>query len=98
MRRQLGTAPAILSTNSVSPSIGKAQPGQMHPVNPGTRGSDLAPGVYETWPYTSMVLVPGAHLDDKMILGRNALASTNAAAIPMPMVKPELHFKPRTKP
>ncbi len=60
---------------------------------PGARGKPLtsklpAPGVYKTEPYACIVLVPGAHPDDKMAVGVTDRAS------PMPMIQPELRFIP----
>ena len=48
-----------------------------------------APGVYETAPYTCMVIVPGAHPDDSSVHWSGAGPSR------MPVVKPELRFIPR---
>jgi len=55
----------------------------------------LAPGVYETAPYTCIVVVPRHHLDDRMIIGGQAVGINAVVAPSMPMVKPELRFIPR---
>jgi hypothetical protein len=54
--------------------------------SPGT----LTPGVYETAPYTCIVVVPKEH-PDKMAVGRGA-----EQAIEMPTVMPDLRFIPRS--
>ncbi len=55
------------------------------------RSNALPPGVYNTEPYTSLVLVPGPHPDDKCIIGNGAAQPP----IRMPTVKPDLQFIPR---
>jgi hypothetical protein len=52
--------------------------------------SHLAPGVYETKPYTCIVVVPGATSDDKM-------AHSGGGTPAMPAIKPDLQFIPREK-
>lgn len=49
--------------------------------------AQLKPGVYETWPYTCIVVVPGPHPDDKSMV-----PSTGDG---MPVIKPDLRFIPR---
>ncbi len=47
----------------------------------------LAPGVYETKPFSCIVVAPGPHPDDKMV--------KPAAPLEMPTAKPDLQFIPR---
>jgi hypothetical protein len=72
------------STNRIVPVISR-------PASP----AQLAPGVYETKPYTCIVVVPGVHPDDKMSKGGPSVAPSEPW---MPAVKPDLHFVPRTSP
>ena len=51
-----------------------------------------APGVYETTPYTCIVVVPGAHPDDKICVGGPGLGTVGRR---MPIIKPDLQFIPR---
>ncbi len=57
----------------------------------------LPAGVYETRPYTMIVLSPGPHPDDKALWPKPT--RQNLARLPgvekMPMVKPDLQFIPR---
>ncbi len=48
----------------------------------------VPPGVYKTEPYSCIVVVPGAHLDDRCII------NPGVGDIPMPIVKPDLRFIP----
>src|SRR2546425_7211636 len=48
------------------------------------------PGIYETAPYTSIVVVPGPHPDDRMIVGLGGGQSS------MPVAQPELRLIPRS--
>ena len=54
--------------------------------------AELPPGVYETRPFTCIVVVPGRHLDEKMIIGGNG-----DGQLSMPMKSPELQFIPHHK-
>jgi hypothetical protein len=47
------------------------------------------PGVYETAPFTGIVVVPGPHPDDRMVVRLGAFQPS------MPNVQPELRFIPR---
>jgi hypothetical protein len=60
----------------------------------------LRAGVYETIPYTSVVIVPAPNVDDRSVIPwpRSGLASTGNGKAPMPIIKPELQFIPRTGP
>jgi hypothetical protein len=55
-----------------------------HPSSPPT----LAPGVYQTLPYTCLVVVPNPHLDDGIV------CPAGSGRLSMPTVKPELRFIP----
>ncbi len=83
------------STNAL-PRLARPKQGQVvRPLSPHPNGDvPLAPGIYETTPYTCIVVVPGGHPDDKMI--RRA-PSANTVTPGMPIVKPELRFIPRGK-
>ncbi len=87
--------PGHNTTNITPPSARQKLP-QTFRVIP-QRGSPdgLAPGVYESYPYTCIVVVPGGHPDDKMIMGRRIPGSTNEVEPNMPMVKPYLRLIPR---
>jgi hypothetical protein len=55
----------------------------------------LKPGVYETAPYTCIVIVPPPHLDDQSIVG--AGPSTLHDGLEMPTIQPNLQFIPRAQ-
>jgi len=48
----------------------------------------LSPGVYETKPYTMMVIVPGSGIDDRM------LGATPGANSKMPVINPHIEAVP----
>ena len=50
--------------------------------------SPVAPGVYRTFPYTCIVVVPGPHPDDACIVKPGNVDPS------MPIVKPDLQFIP----
>jgi hypothetical protein len=50
----------------------------------------LKPGVYQTLPYTCLVIVPGPCPDDKSIIGKQGDGSMS----PMPVIKPDLQLIP----
>jgi len=83
------------STNA-GPRIAGPNQGQVLFLQPNRPAGQLAPGVYETAPYTCIVVVPGAHPDDKMIVG-GAAVGMNEVDPKMPIVRPELRFIPRGK-
>jgi hypothetical protein len=56
----------------------------------------LKPGVYETYPYSCIVVVPGAHPDDKSIIGAGQLVGGGQPVERMPTMNPELLFIPRS--
>ncbi len=56
------------------------------------RMPEYSPGVYKAEPYSMMVVVPGAHLDDRMVFGRRPESQR------MPMFTPELRLVPRNAP
>ncbi len=49
------------------------------------------PGVYEAAPFTCIVVVPGAHPDDRCVVGAPNVDPN------MPMAKPELRLIPRSR-
>lgn len=51
----------------------------------------LKPGVYKTEPFSCLILVPGAHPDDRIIIG------TKGAQRGIPTFSPELRFIPWTQ-
>ncbi len=85
-------------TNTLRGTTAKAPPAVLRgqPVRIPS-GDRPRPGVYETAPYTCIVVVPGPQADDKMIVGRYRMATTNVLVPRMPMVQPELRFIPREK-
>jgi hypothetical protein len=48
----------------------------------------IRPGVYKTFPYSCIVVVPGPHPDDRCIVRPPSVDSS------MPIIKPELQFTP----
>jgi len=48
-----------------------------------------SPGVYKTEPYACIVVVPGPHADDRMVIGRNAGIESK-----MPIINPDVTFVP----
>ena len=62
-------------------------PARNSPVPPAPK-----PGVYETAPFSCIVLVPGPHPDDRAIIGSDR--GNNYSA--MPIVRPDLRFIPRS--
>jgi hypothetical protein len=55
-------------------------------------GAPIQPGVYQSYPYSCLVLVPSAQPDDKCIV---APGGTDPR---MPMIKPDLRLIPRKLP
>jgi len=53
------------------------------------------PGIYETAPYTSIIVVPGPHPDDRAIV---PLGGPGTAIPSIPTIQPELRLIPRDKP
>ncbi len=85
-----------MRTNSIPGRSGKLPPTALRLRPLGTAGgSQVQPGIYETEPYTCIVVVPRAHPDDKMIVGQGRPTGTNVFVPRMPMVQPELRFIPR---
>ncbi len=82
-------------TNSLSPA--PQRPRAVRPLGREGQGQLLSPGVYETAPYTCIVVVPGNQWDDKMILGKSWGIGSNAVIPRMPTIKPDLQFIPRVK-
>ena len=50
--------------------------------------STIPPGVYRTFPYSCIVVVPGPHPDDRCIV------NPGGGNDPMPIIKPDLQFVP----
>ncbi len=59
-----------------------------------SEGGQLQPGIYETAPYTCIVVVPGPHPDDKACIGGG---SADAGGPTMRVIRPDLRFIPRKK-
>ncbi len=76
-------------------TLPKVQPSQTNKtvkVNPSTT-KQYPPGVYETAPFTGIVVVPSPQIDDKMML---AMKGASKGTLPsMPTVQPELRLIPR---
>jgi len=49
----------------------------------------LPPGIYETAPYSCIVVVPGPHADDRCVL------VPSSRGFPTPVIRPGLQFIPR---
>jgi hypothetical protein len=82
-------------TNSLGPIsnlwvLPRHPPSFARGARPGEPGS-VPPGVYESEPYTCIVVVPGPQWDDR------CLVPGGAAIEPMPVVKPELRLVPHHK-
>ena len=56
---------------------------------PAWESPPLPPGIYQTYPYSCLVLVPGPHPDDKSI------ANLQGGQSQMPIVQPGLTFVPK---
>ena len=93
LQAPLGSAAALVHSNTFP-----RMPGLKHsPVRPPTnvlRAGVPAPGIYETRPYTCIVVVPGPHPDDGCIIGRGRDIAPGPAPR-MPMRSPDLQFVPR---
>ena len=72
--------PAVLVLRTTTPDEAKA----------------LKPGVYDTYPNSCVVIVPGPHHDDVAIIGRDSRAGSAIGVCPMPTISPELQFIPRS--
>ena len=93
-RQGPATAAAPASTNLFRVTVGTnsfwVSPGaNSRTVKAPAQAFPLKPGVYETKPYSCIVVVPGPHPDDI------ALVPPPAGAEAMPTVKPDLQFIPR---
>jgi hypothetical protein len=69
-------------------------PPQARPVlqaKPSNAPPRLKPGVYQTYPFSCIVIVPPPHLDDGAVVGSGPL-STNL--FHLPTIRPELKFIP----
>ncbi len=87
----LNSRALLLETNSLfRPGTPRASPGLSYQRAPQPKPAPGSPrpGVYRTAPYTCIVIVPGAHPDDKSII------TPSAPVAKMPMIKPELKFIP----
>jgi hypothetical protein len=62
-----------------------------HPGRGTNVSTALLPGVYETAPYTCIVVVPEKHVDDSIFV------APTESVTRMPVVKPELQFIPLSK-
>lgn len=87
------TKPEVLSKQKPAASGGGSRP--IAGTNlfvfaaPRRIGAPIAPGVYQSVPYTCIVVVPGVHPDDKII------ASLPRTEPQMPMAEPKLRLVPR---
>ena len=79
----LASAPVLKPAFSVQtfPAAARSHPPFAPPAIPA--------GVYETTPYSSIVVVPGPHPDDRCIIG-----SGGGGGSSMPVIKPDLQFIP----
>ncbi len=89
----LNQPPSATFTNSLP--LSRKQLKAIRPLASGTSALP-APGVYETAPFTCIVVVRGGHPDDKMIVGSRA-TGTNVVSPKMRIITPELRFIPRGK-
>lgn len=74
--------PSYVTTNVVTTSPPKRLGTNLFETLP-------APGVYQSYPYSCIIVVPGPHPDDKCIIGRG-----DGSASKMPTVRPELRLVP----
>ena len=82
------TVAATQGTNAV-PNVPNATTNLSPLLTPNVFAANgqLQPGLYQSAPYSCIVIAPGPHPDDKCIIGRNNTADK------MPMVQPELRMK-----
>jgi hypothetical protein len=59
-----------------------------NPVVVSSAPSAIRPGVYRTFPYSCVVVVPGPHPDDRCVV------NPGGGNDPMPIIKPDLQFIP----
>lgn len=86
LKSELSRFEGILSTN-------RTQLAATLRTNTARRSESLPkPGLYKTAPYACIVLVPGPHADDQMVLGPKA--SDPSKPSEMPTIKPDLEFIP----
>ena len=62
------------------------------PIGKSPAPSQLKPGVYETAPYSCIVVVPGLHPDDRALIASDS--GNNYSA--MPIIRPDLQFTARS--
>ncbi len=90
-----GSSAADLSASNAPPSVPPGKLKRVVPplpsVLPGT-AAPLKPGIYETRPYTCIVVVPGPIKDDRAILGSRNRFDRGGK---MPQNVPDLEFIPR---
>ncbi len=108
MTELLASSPATLKLKQQKPA--SPAPGFQWKVKPGALSTNRfmfrpqrllpappKPGVYETRPYTAIVIVPGPHPDDRAIVGSSGgRPGVPMVAPDMPMAVPELRFIPHT--
>jgi hypothetical protein len=86
----------LARTNLLMPLLASGGPPQVEvpsipqPARPQRRASpgQLPAGVYKTWPYTCIVVVPGPCPDDR------AIVKPSGKNYRMPIIKPDLQFIP----
>ena len=79
----------LVLTNNCPPGTPLQKPPKDVLVGRGALPNLPAPGVYESSPYTCIVVVPGSHPDDRSIIGSDRDQPR------MPMVTPDLKLIPR---
>jgi len=100
------TPPLVLGSTNLEFGLSNRPPGELfQPLRPlpqplrevpetnfetNLPSAQLSPGVYETRPYTMMVIVPGSGIDDRI------LGMTPDANFPMPIIKPHVEVVPKS--
>jgi hypothetical protein len=79
---------APLSASGWQPQFEAQNMQQPTRLQPSVSLGQLPAGVYKTLPYTCIVVVPGAHPDDRCIV------SLPGGECPMPIIRPEVQFIP----
>lgn len=84
--------PALVQTNGSALATTNGQPNlRRFWLGNAEPSGELKPGVYETSPFTCIVLVPGPHPDEN----KRSTYPAEAASLHMPTITPELRFIPR---
>ncbi|MCC7146075.1 MAG: hypothetical protein IT443_06480 [Phycisphaeraceae bacterium] len=82
-------APAALPSPLDHDALARLRILRMPTLQPSQSQETLAPGVYQTYPYSILIISPSPHADDGMAI----IPQDNSSRIMI--IRPELHFGPR---